>query len=230
MKRSFKLGLTLLILTSLSKDSHAQATLNSATSNGLITESSKTYNLTWYSNRSNPFEKGVTISYSGFSTGDKVTVTGSATADTSVNQVKSNVSGFTSWLDVTGWPNISGANNRNLCFDPGAASGTFVLYFQRLGAGGAGTFYNNIYIDVANSNCQIQSGQRITLKCTMVVDPNIYNYTSQATLSNWGDATSWSPSRSSTSSSDILVFDQGSTPLDVNVNVTNQTIKSKRFI
>ncbi len=226
MKKSFKIGTTLLLTTFGINFSNAQAVLNSATSNGLLTESTKVYNLTWYSNRSNPFEKGVTISYSGYSSGDKVTVTGSATTDTAVNQVKSNVSGFTSWLDVTGWPNISGANTRNLCFDPGSASGSFVLYFQRLGAGGSGTFTNNIYIDIANSNCQIQSGQRITLKCTMVVDPNIYNYTSQATLSNWGDASSWSPSRSSTGSSDILVFDQGSTPLDVNVNVTNQTVKS----
>ena len=226
MRKSFKFSLPLLMSLFSLGQTQAQATLSSATANGLLTESSKVYNLTWYSNRSNPFEKGVTISYTGFSSGDKVTVTGSATSDTSVNQVKSNVSGFTSWLDVTGWPNISGTNNRNLCFDPGSASGTFVLYFQRLGAGGSGTFYNNIYIDVANSNCQIQTGQRITLKCTMVVDPNIYNYTSQATLSNWGDASSWSPSRSSTSSSDILVFDQGSTPLDVNVNVSNQTVKS----
>jgi hypothetical protein len=198
-------------------------TLSAASANGLLTESSGVYNLTWYSNRSTPFEKSVTIDFSGYSSGDKITVTGDQ-ADTANYQVKSNISGSTAYLDVTRWS----GNSRNLCFDPGTASGSVVLTFQRMGAGGSGTFTNTIDVEVANSSCIIQTGtgKKITLKCTVIVDPNIYNYVSQATLSNWNDAASWSPSRTSPGTSDILVFDQGSTALDVNVNVTNQTIKS----
>lgn len=198
-------------------------TLTAASANGLITESTGVYNITWYSNRSSPFEKSVTIDFSSYTTGDKITITGDQT-DTANYQVKSNISGATAYLDVTRWP----GNSRNLCFEPGTGSGSVVLTFQRMGAGGNGTFTNNIDIEVADNNCDIVTGtgKKITLKCTVIVDPNIYNYVSQATLSNWGDAASWSPSRTSAGTSDILVFDQGSTALDVNVNVTNQTIKS----
>ena len=138
--------------------------------------------------------------------------------------MKSNVSGSTAYLDVTRWP----GNSRNLCFEPGTGSGSVVLTFQRMGAGGNGTYTNTIDIEVADNSCAIQTGtgKKITLKCTVIVDPNIYNYVSQATLSNWNDAASWSPSRTTLGTTDILVFDQGSTALDVNVNVTNQTIKS----
>ena len=221
MKRIYSV-LLVSATTFFGSNAYAQ-TLSSPTANGLLTESSSVYNLTWYSNRNNPYEKTITVNFSGFSANDKVTITGSAKSDTAYNQVKSNVSGFTSWLDVTGWAN---GNSRNLCFNPGTCSGSIVLSFQRLGAGGTGTFYNDIYINVANSSCGIVSAKTITVKCTMVVANNVYNYTSQATLSNWGDATSWSPSRNSVSTTDLLVFDQGTTPLDVNVNVTNETVKS----
>lgn len=222
MNKNFFRILGVIVALLGSSNLNAQ-TLSTVSANGLLTESSGVYNLTWYSNRSTPFEKAVTIDFSGYSSGDKITVTGDQ-ADTANYQVKSNVSGSTAYLDVTRWP----GNSRNLCFDPGAASGSVVLTFQRMGAGGNGTFTNTIDVEVANSSCVIQTGtgKKITLKCTVIVDPNIYNYVSQATLSNWNDAASWSPSRTSPGTSDILVFDQGSTALDVNVNVTNQTIKS----
>jgi hypothetical protein len=94
--------------------------------------------------------------------------------------VKSNVSGSTAYLDVTRWP----GNSRNLCFEPGTGSGSVVLTFQRMGAGGNGTFTNTIDIEVADNSCAIATGtgKKITLKCTVIVDPNIYNYVSQATL------------------------------------------------
>ena len=229
MRKSFTLGIcSLLAFVGFINQANAQ-TLNSATGNGLLTESSKVYNVTWYSNSNTPFEKTITISYSSLGAGDKVTVTGTST-DTALNQVKSNVTGSTSFLDVTRWPRLGSLNTRNLCVEPspsGTTSGSFDLIFRRLDPFTVGgTFTNTVYIDLANSNCEIQSGQRITLKCTMVVDEKIYNFISLATFSDYGDANSWSPQRSSPSTSDILVFDQGSTPLDVNINVQNQTIKS----
>ena len=66
MIKTVRFAIPFLVAMFVSSTGVAQATLSSATSNGLLTESSKVYNLTWYSNRSNPFEKGVTISYSGF--------------------------------------------------------------------------------------------------------------------------------------------------------------------
>lgn len=113
MKKSIRLGIvSLLAVASLVTKSNAQ-TLNSATGNGLLTESSKVYNVTWYSNSNTPFEKTVTISYSNLGSGDKVTVTGTST-DTALNQVKSNITGSTSFLDVTRWPRLGSLNTRNL--------------------------------------------------------------------------------------------------------------------
>ena len=136
-------------------------TLTAASANGLITESTGVYNITWYSNRSSPFEKSVTIDFSSYTTGDKITITGDQT-DTANYQVKSNISGATAYLDVTRWP----GNSRNLCFEPGTGSGSVVLTFQRMGAGGNGTFTNNIDIEVADNNCDIVTGtgKKITLK------------------------------------------------------------------
>jgi len=199
-------------------------TLDGAVADGLITVTNGAeYDFQWYSNRSTPFQKTVTISYSGFNTGDKITITGDNT-DTMYFQVKSNVSGFTAFLDVTRWP----GNSRNLCFEPGSSSGTVVLTFQRLGTGGNGTFTNNIDIEVANSSCVVQSGtgKSIRLNTTVTVDAAAYNLNSQATLSEWGQSTAWLPNRTSPSSSDILVFDNGNTDIDVKLDITNQTVKS----
>lgn len=224
VSRKSLMGL-LSILTFFNLTSNLKAqTLDGAVADGLITKTAGAeYDFQWYSNRSTAFPKTVTISYSGFSAGDKITITGSST-DTMYFQVKSNVSGFTAFLDVTRWP----GNARNLCFEPGSASGTVVLTFQRLGTGGNGTFTNTIDVSVANSSCAIQTGSNksIRLNTTVVVDPAAYNFNSQATLSEWGQSNAWLPDRTSPSSSDVLVFDNGNTNIDVKVDVTNQTVKS----
>lgn len=213
-----------------SKKAEAQ-TLTSLTADGLLTESAGVYNLKWYSNTFDPYKKTVTVAYSGFTGSERITVLGSST-DTACLNVYSNVTGYTSSKDVTRYAYnnaTSTANSRNFCMVPSGASGTFVLTFERLGTSPCadGTYTNTIYVKVSDANCDPQSGagKILTLKTTVVVDDYVYNYVSSATLGTWGSSNAWQPERVTPSSSDILVFDKGSSPLKISVNTTAQTVE-----
>jgi hypothetical protein len=213
-----------------SKKAEAQ-TLTSLTADGLLTESAGVYNLTWYSNRTSPNPKKVTVNYNGFSSTDKITVTGTST-DTQCLNVYSNVAGYTSSKDVTRYTYdnaTSTANARNLCLQPGTGNGSFILTFERIGTSpcAAGTYTNTIKVSVADNSCVNQTGasKTLTINCTIVVANNVYNYVSSATLGQWNQSNAWAPERLSPASSDILVFDKGTSPLKVSVNPSAQTVK-----
>ncbi len=213
-----------------SKKAEAQ-TLTSLTADGLLTESAGVYNLTWYSNRLSPNPKKITVNYSGFSSTDKVTVTGTS-VDTQCLNVYSNVAGYTSSKDVTRYTYdnaTSTANARNLCLQPGTGNGSFILTFERIGTSpcAAGTYTNTIKVSVADNSCINQTGanKTLTINCTIVVANNVYNYVSSATLGQWNQSNAWAPERLTPASSDILVFDKGTSPLKVSVNPNAQTVK-----
>lgn len=200
-------------------------TLTGATGPGLDLTGTLTYDLDWYSSEFlNEYEKQITVSYSNFSSTDKIIVTGnSSSTQVQYWQVKENIN--QTWKDVT---NSSAAGTAaNLCFAPGTGSGSVTFSFRRMGSGGSGSFDNDISIAVADQSCNITTGtgKEIVLNTTVIVDEYVYNYGSQATLSNYSDASAWSPQRSTTRSSDVLVFDRGTTAVTVQMDVTSETVK-----
>lgn len=217
--------LTTAFVLALFTGSLKAQTITNVAANGLLYRSSiSAYDLVWYSDLTNPFMKSVTLTLSGISSSDKITVTGSSSADQTEWNTKTDVTGYTAWKDVKTSSTATGA----MCVPLTSGQSSIVIDLKRLGTNsGAGTFINNIYIDIADASCNIVSGtnKRITLRCTSYVAANTYNYNSTATYSNYSDASSWTPTRSSTSSSDILAFDNGTTPIIMTYDVaSSQTI------
>ncbi len=198
-------------------------TLTGAVSPGLNSTGTLTYDLVWYSSqRVDEYQKQVVVSFTNFSATDKIAVLGnSASAQVTNWQVYDAINQV--WKDVEN--STSGTNL--FCINPGTGTGSITLSFRRMASGGVGTFTNDITIDVTDASCNVVtgSGKRITLNATVVVDQYVYNFASQASQGNWGDASAWSPNRNTARTSDILVFDRGSTAIQINVNVTSQTIK-----
>jgi hypothetical protein len=213
----------LFVFTVVFEKSYGQ-TLTGASSAGLENTGTLTYNLKWYSSeRVDEYNKVVLVDYQNFSSTDKITVTGnSSSGQVQYWQVKESVSN--TWKDIT----LTSGGTTNLCFAPGTGSGTVTLTFRRMGNGGVGTFLNDISVEVADNSCNISTGtgKKITFNASVTVDQYVYNFSSQATLANWGDNSAWEPSRSTLRTNDVLVFDRGSTPVTVNVNVSSQTIKN----
>ena len=198
-------------------------TLTGATGPGLKNTGTLTYDLDWYSSEFlNEYQKQVTVSYSSFGATDKITVLGnSASGQVQYWQVQDNIT--QTWKDIT----LTSGGTTNLCFAPGAGSGSITFSFRRMGTGGSGTFDNDITIEVADNSCNVVTGtsKKITLNTTAIIDQYVYNFGSQATLSNWSDVSAWSPQRSTLRNSDVLVFDRGTTAITVQMDVTSETIK-----
>ena len=198
-------------------------TLTGATGPGLKNTGTLTYDLDWYSSEFlNEYQKQVTVSYSSFTSTDKITVLGnSASGQVQYWQVQDNIT--QTWKDIT----LTSGGATNLCFAPGAGSGSITFSFRRMGTGGSGTFDNDITIEVADNSCNVVTGtsKKLTLNATAIIDQYVYNFGSQATLSNWSDVSAWSPQRSTLRNNDVLVFDRGTTAITVQMDVTSETIK-----
>jgi hypothetical protein len=134
-------------------------TLDGATGPGLKNTGTLTYDLDWYSSEFlNEYQKQITVSYSNFSATDKITVLGnSASGQVQFWQVQDNIT--QTWKDIT----LTSGGITNLCFAPGAGSGSITFSFRRMGTGGSGSFDNDITIEVADNSCNVVTGRMFQL-------------------------------------------------------------------
>lgn len=177
--------------------------INGAT---LASGSSNTWNVNWYTNSAdttNATVQLVTLTLSGFSGGDRINMDATNTAKTWQMQFGS--------ISSNAW--------KTFCYsDVAGATSTYKVYIRNTN-NVSGTYTNSITIGVGK--CGSSSSSTVTLNVTVqALNAGVYTWVGTSGVdSTYGRALNWSPTRTTPSTSDVLVVNLGSSSSPVNTTI-----------